>query len=79
MIKITEKEYDHWKYQANLQGKEEILLVALNILDNLLCDGESQSVKGVCRSFIACNARYLEEEYDITFKGWFKWREHFEY
>ncbi len=79
MVKITEKEYARWEYQANLKDKGEILLVTLNMLDNLLCDGESQAIKGVCKSFIACNARYLEEEYDITFKGWLEWREYFEY
>lgn len=73
MNKITEAEYLRWRMRFDCE--EDIIYSLLNVIDNLLIDNRNQSV---AKSAIACNARRLDEIYDIQWGGFFDYSTLFE-
>lgn len=79
MHKITEKEYLKWKNTDPSAGVEWQLEKILRVLDQLLMDKSNQMVvKGIAASVLACNCRYLYEEYGMEVSTTYKWKELFE-
>ena len=79
MRKITEEEYYDWQNRQLANGMEYQMSKILSSLDSLLMDtSNSMSLKGVAAASLACNCRFLLEDYGWEMDTRYKWKELFE-
>ena len=79
MRKITEKEYYNWRNSQLDNGMEYQMSKLLSALDSLLMDTIGSMVgKGVAAASLACNCRFLLEDYGWEMNTKYKWKELFE-
>ena len=79
MRKITEEEYHNWRNKQLDNGMEYQMTKILYALDSLLMDtSNSMGLKGVAAASLACNCRFLLEDYGWEMNTRYKWKEIFE-
>ncbi|CAM0053453.1 hypothetical protein VPHF101_0009 [Vibrio phage F101] len=79
MYKITEEEYYNWRNKQLDTGMEYQVSKILSALGSLLMDTSgSMVVKGFAVASLACNCRFLLEDYGLEMDTKYKWKELFE-
>ena len=79
MRKITEEEYYDWRNRQLDKGIEHQMSRILTVLDTLLMNKKnSMSSIGVVSACLACNCRFLLEDYGWELDTRYKWKELFE-